>query len=185
MSKRALLVVDLQNDYFPDGKFPLVNIGPALDNVVRVIADARARGDRIVHMRHEFPTADAPFFAPGSEGAQIHPRVEPAQGEPVIVKNRINAFLGTDLEQVFDADGIEDVTVVGAMSHMCIDAATRAASDLGYRTTVVHDACATRDLEFDGQVVPAAQVHKAYMSALAFAYAKVTTTEEYLAAPAA
>src|SRR3546814_14914555 len=71
------------------------------------------------------------------------------------------------------------------MSHMCIDAATRAASDLGYRTTVVHDACATRDLEFDGQVVPAAQVHNAYMSALAFAYAKVTTADEYLAEPAA
>src|SRR3546814_14756141 len=70
------------------------------------------------------------------------------------------------------------------MSHMCIDAATRAASDLGYRTTVVHDACATRDLEFDGQVVPAAQVHNAYMSALAFAYAKVTTADEYLDAPA-
>lgn len=75
---------------------------------------------------------------------------------------------GTD-QQVFDNAGIKEVTVVGAMSHVCIDAATRAASDLGCATTVLHDACATRDLEFNGEVVPAAQAHNAYMSALAFA----------------
>lgn len=91
---------------------------------------------------------------------------------------------GTD-KQVFDNAGIKEVTVVGAMSHMCIDPATRAASDLGCATTVLHDACATRDLEFNGQVVLAAQVHNAYMSALAFAYAKVIATDEYLAAAAA
>ena len=156
-----------------------------MENAARVIAEARAKGDKVVHIRHEFADANAPFFVPGSEGAQIHASVAPAEDEPVIVKHPINAFLDTDLKQVFDADGIEEVTVVGAMSHMCIDAAVRASSDLGYRTTVVHDACATRNLEFDGQVVPAAQVHSAYMSALAFGYSKVTTTAEYLAAPAA
>lgn len=185
MSKRAVLVVDLQNDYLPTGKLPLAGIGAAMENAARVIADARGRGDKVVHIRHEFADASAPFFVPGSEGAQIHASAAPAEGEPVIVKHQINAFLDTDLKQVFDADGIEEVTVVGAMSHMCIDAAARAASDLGYRTTVVHDACATRDLEFNGEMVPAAQVHSAYMSALAFGYAKVMTTGEYLATPAA
>src|SRR3546814_11309920 len=102
-------------------------------------------------------------YTPRFRSALIHSSVERAGDEPVIVKNHINAFLGTDLKQVLEANGTEEVTGVGAMSHMCIDAATRAASDLGYRTTVVHDACATRDLEFDGQLVPAAQVHNAYM----------------------
>lgn len=88
----------------------------------------------------------------------LHASVAPAEGEPVIVKHQINAFLDTDLKQVFDADGIKEVTVVGAMSHMCIDAAVRAASDPGYRTTVIQGACAAWDLEFDGQVVPAEQV---------------------------
>lgn len=114
MSKRAVLVVDLQNDYFPTGQFPLVGIEPAMENAARVIADARDKGDTVVHIRHEFADADAPFFAPGSEGAQIHTSVAPAEGEPVIVKNQINAFLDTDLKQVFDAGGIEEVTVVGA-----------------------------------------------------------------------
>ena len=122
-----------------------------------------------------------PFFVPGSDGVQIHDSVSPQDGEPVIVKNYPNSFLKTDLKQMLERDAIEDLSIVGAMSHMGIDATTRAASDLGYKTTVVHDACATRDLAFQGQTVPAAQVHAALMSALGFAYATVVTTDEYLA----
>ena len=181
MSKRAVIVVDLQNDYFPTGKLPLAGIEQAADNAARIVADARAKGEKVIHIRHEFTGPDSPFFAPGSEGAQIHPSMAPAAGEAVILKNQVNAFLGTGLKQLLDEAGTEEVTVVGAMSHMCIDAATRASSDFGYKTTVIHDACATLDLEFDGKVVPAAQVHSALMSALAFAYATVTTTDAYLA----
>jgi hypothetical protein len=95
--------------------------------------------------------------------------------------SRPNSFLKTDLKQMLDSEAVENVSIVGAMSHMCIDATTRAASDFGYKTTVVHDACATRDVEFRGRTVPAAQVHAALMSALGFAYATIVTTDEYLA----
>jgi nicotinamidase-related amidase len=122
-----------------------------------------------------------PFFVPGTEGAEIIPVVAPADGELVITKNYPNSFRETKLKQALDAEGIQDVVVVGAMSHMCIDATSRAAADLGYSTTIVEDACATRDLEFNGKTVPAAQVHAAYMSALAFAYGKVVTTDEVTA----
>ena len=154
MSKRAVVVVDLQNEYLPTGKLELVGIDQALGNAARVIADARGKGDLLVHVRHEFVGPDAQFFVPGTDGVQIHPTVAPQGQEAVIVKNFPNSFLKTDLEQMLKENGIEEVTVVGAMSHMCIDATTRAASDLGYKTTVVHDACATRDLEFRGQTVP-------------------------------
>ena len=180
MSKRAVVVVDLQNEYLPTGKLPLVGIDQALDNAARVIADARKNGDLIAHVRHEFPTPDAPFFKPGTDGVQIHSAVAPAEGETVILKNYPNSFLKTNLKELLDNNGVEEVTVVGAMSHMCIDATVRASSDFGYKTTVLHDACATRDLEFGGRVVPAAQVHAALMSALEFGYAKVVTTEAYL-----
>lgn len=180
MSKHAIIVVDLQNEYLSTGKLPLAGIDSALANAARVIADARSAGNTVIHVRHESTDANAPFFAPGSDAVQINPAVAPTEGEPVIVKNHPNAFLKTGLKQLLDAQGAEEVTIVGAMSHMCIDATTRAASDFGYKATVVHDACATRDLEFGGQVVPAAQVHAAMMSALAFAYAKVETTDEYL-----
>lgn len=180
MSKRALVVVDLQNEYLPTGKLPLEGIDEALDNAARVIADARAKGDLVVHVRHESGQPDRPFFVPGSDGVRIHAKVAPRDGEQVIVKNHPNSFLETDLKQTLDAEGIEDVTIVGAMSHMCVDATTRAASDFGYRTTVVDDACATRDLEFRGRIVPAKEVHAALMAALGFAYGRVVSAEEYL-----
>ncbi|KIP99383.1 MULTISPECIES: cysteine hydrolase family protein [Pseudomonas] len=181
MSKRALILIDIQNDYFADGKWPLHGIDAAARNAARVLAAARAAGDTVVHVRHEFQGDGAPFFAAGSSGAQIHASVQPQAGESVVLKHKVNAFRDTDLKAQLDKAGVEQITLVGAMSHMCIDAAARASADFGYATTVIHDACATRDQEFEGNQVPATQVQAAYMAALAFAYATVTSTEQYLA----
>lgn len=180
MSKRAIVVVDLQNDYWPTGKWPLQGIDEAAANAAKVIEKARMAGDMVIHVRHEFTSPDAPFFAPGSEGAEINVAVQPAGDETIILKNHPNSFRDTELKQVLDEKGIEEVVVVGAMSHMCIAATARAATDYGYRTVVVQDACATRDVEFNGVTVPAAQVHAANMSALAFAYGEVIDTGDYL-----
>jgi nicotinamidase-related amidase len=181
MSRQALIVVDIQNDYFPTGKWPLVGIDAAADNAARIINATRDAGELVVHVRHEFTTDDAPFFAPGSEGAKLHPKVINRPQEPVVLKHFINSFRDTDLKSILDKHGIDQLLIVGAMSHMCIDGITRAAVDLGYNATVVHDACASRDLEFNGTTVPAAQVHAAFMAALGFGYAAVVSTEEYLA----
>lgn len=181
MTRRALLVVDIQNEYFPSGGLPLADIEPAAARAARAIAAARARGDLLVHIRHETPAPAAPFFVPGGHGAQFHASVLPAEGEAVIVKHHPNAFRDTGLKALLDANGVRAVAVVGAMSHMCVDAIVRAAHDLGYRTTTLHDACATRDLAFGGVAVPAAQAHAAIMAALAFAYGEVTDTEAWAA----
>lgn len=181
MSKRAIVVVDLQNDYWPSGKWPLDGIDLAAANAARVIEKARAAGDTVIHVRHESSSSDAPFFVPGSVGAEISDVVRPAPEETVILKNYPNAFRETGLKQALDEKNVEEVVVVGAMSHMCIAATGRAATDFGYKTTVVHDACATRDVEFNGVTVPAAQVHAANMSALAFAYGEVIGTADFLA----
>ncbi|WP_442108755.1 cysteine hydrolase family protein [Pseudomonas sp. NUPR-001] len=181
MSKHALIVIDIQNDYFPGGKWTLEGADRAADNAARVLAATRAKGDLVVHVRHEFESADAPFFTPGSEGARIHPKVAAQANEPVVLKHKVNSFLNTELKALLDQHNIAAVTVVGSMSHMCIDGFTRAAADFGYDVSVIHDACATRDLEFNGVTVPAAQVHAAYMASLAFAYAQVIATEDFLA----
>ncbi|QSL93425.1 cysteine hydrolase [Ectopseudomonas toyotomiensis] len=181
MSKRALILIDIQNDYFANGKWPLAGMDSATANAARVLAAARQAGDKVIHVCHEFESADAPFLAPDSAGASIHPQVQPLPGEAVVLKHQINAFLGTDLKAQLDAAGIEQITLVGAMSHMCIDAAARASADFGYATAVIHNACATRDQEFEGRGIAAEQVHAAYMAALAFAYAGVVSTEQYLA----
>lgn len=180
MSKRAIIAIDIQNEYFPAGRFPLVGIEQATANAARVIAAARAKGDAVIHVRHLSLSEDAPIFAPGTPGIDINVAVRPADGEKVITKNFVNSFRGTDLKETLDAGGVEEVVIVGAMSHMCIEGATRAASDFGFKATVVHDACATRDLEFGGAIVPAAQVHAAVMAALAFAYSEIVDTATFL-----
>lgn len=180
MSPRALIVIDIQNDYFPGGKWTLEGIDATADNAARLIAAVRAQGGLVVHVRHEFPTSDAPFFVPGSKGAEIHPKALPAEGEPVVVKHHINSFRDTELKAILDRNGIEEVVIVGAMSHMCVDAGARAANDFGYGVTVVHDACAARDLEFNGQIVPAAQTHAASMAAIDFGYATTLSTDQFL-----
>jgi nicotinamidase-related amidase len=89
-------------------------------------------------------------------------------------------FATPGLKQMLDAKGVKEVVIVGAMSHMCIDATSRAAADLGYSVVIIHDACATMNLEFKGTTVPAVQVHAACMAGFAFGYGTVTTTNEYL-----
>lgn len=181
MNKRATIVVDLQNEYLPTGKLPLVGLDAALVNAARIIAAARAKGELLIHIRHEGVKPNAPAFTPGTVGVQIIPAVAPLDREPVVVKNYPNSFRGTQLKELLDAQGVKELVVIGAMSHMCIEATSRAAADFGYPVTVVHDACATMNLEFDGTAVPAAQVHAASMAALAFGYASITTTDKCLA----
>src|SRR4051794_14321392 len=96
MSKKALIVVDIQNDYFPNGKWPLAGAEAAADNAARIIAAARTAGDLVVYIRHEFTVENPPFFKVGSEGAQIHPKVLNRPGEHVVVKNHVNSFRETD-----------------------------------------------------------------------------------------
>ncbi|WP_448953601.1 cysteine hydrolase family protein [Labrys neptuniae] len=180
MTKRALILVDIQNDYFPGGKWTLTGIEPAAANAARLLDAARAKGDLVVHVRHEAP-AEAPFFAVGSEGAEINQAVANRAGEEVVVKNFPNSFRATGLRDLLDGAGVSDVLIAGAMSHMCIEATARAAADFGYAVTVAHDAAATRDLEFGGVTVPAAQAHAAAMASLAFGYAKLASTDELLA----
>lgn len=181
MPKTALIIVDIQNDYFPGGKCELDSVEAAAANAARLLAAFRGSDLPIVHVRHEFSTSDVPFFVPGSPGAEIHPAVAVANAEPVVLKHHINSFRETNLQELLAARDVDGVLVCGAMSHMCIDAITRAANDLGYACTVAHDACATLQLEFNGITVPATQVHAAFMAALAFGYATVSSTDELVA----
>lgn len=178
--KNALIIVDIQNDYFPDGRMPLVGIERAADNARKLLDRYRREGAPTFHIQHTWEDPAAPFFVAGSPGAEIHESIAPHTEETVIVKHFPNSFRESSLLDELRRAGAEQLTICGAMSHMCIDATTRAAADLGYACVVAHDACATRDVEFEGTKVAAADVHAAYMSALGFAYAKVMETGEAL-----
>ncbi|UZA68788.1 cysteine hydrolase family protein [Pseudomonas viridiflava] len=180
--KPGLIVVDLQNEYLPTGKLPLTGIEAAVANAVRVIAHARSAGVPVFHIRHESEGEGAGIFVKGSNGAEIQHAVAPQGEETVTVKKHINAFRETDLKHQLKTFGVQEVVVIGAMSHMCIDAVVRAAADMGYPVTVLHDACATLDLSYNGVNVPAAQVHAAMMAAFEFGYATVKSVDDYLSA---
>lgn len=182
MAKRALIVVDLQNEYEASGKLPLEKLDQAVANAKRVLTAARDRKEMIVHIRHETPGSDDAPFAIGTSGTEIIAAVAPVKDETTLTKHYPNAFRDTELKAVLDEAGVEEVIIVGAMSHMCIDATARAAFDYGYAVTVISDACATRALSIDGVEVPAVHVHAAFMAALAFAYGPVVSTADFLAA---
>ncbi len=183
MSNTALLLIDFQNDYYPTyagAKWALSGTEAAAQNASQLLNAFRQKGLPVIHVRHEFPSEEAPFFLPNSEGAQIHSSVAPIEGETVILKHQINSFRDTELQAKLEELQVTKLVIVGAMSHMCIDAVTRAAVDFGYDCNVAHDACATLDLEFNGVTVPAAQVHAAYMAALKFGYCDVDSTANLL-----
>lgn len=176
--KTGLLIVDVQNDYFPGGKMALVEIEKAAANVAELLSHFRSSKQPTFHIQHTWEDEASPFFVAGSEGANIHRSVAPGPNETVIVKHFPNSFRESRLLDELKKAGVERLAICGAMSHVCIDATTRAAADLGFDCVVVHDACATTNVEFNGTKVPAAKVHAAFMSALGFAYAQVVPTAE-------
>lgn len=174
---RLLLLIDIQRDYFPGGRHPLVEPDVAADAAARLLAAFRTAGERVVHVQHVWDAPDAAFLAPGTPGVEFDPRVAPDGEEHVVTKAHPNAFLGTGLEALVRAADPDELVVAGMMSSMCVDATVRAASDLGFSVTVAHDACAAPDLSFGGAVLPGAQVHAAFMAALGDAYARVTDAD--------
>lgn len=170
---RGLVIVDIQNDYFPGGANPLEGPAAAAARAARLLAGFRERGEPLVHMQHVWDAPDAAFMAPGTPGVEIHQSVAPLAGETVIQKHHPNSFLDTTLEEHLRAAGVDRLVVCGMMTSMCVDATVRAGSDLGFPMVVAHDACATMPLEFAGRTIAAADVHAAFLSALADSYAEV------------
>jgi len=181
MNDTALIIVDLQNDYFPGGTMELSGIEQASRNAARILQHFRSSGLSVHHIRHISVHEGATFFLSNTQGSEIHAAMSPVEGESVIIKHFPNSFLATELEKALKGQSVKQLIICGAMSHMCIDATTRAAFDLGFGCMVAHDACATKDLEFLGKITPAAQVHAAFMAALNGIYARVISTEEILA----
>ena len=178
MAERALVVIYIQNDYFPGGKMELEGADAAAQKAAGAIAHFRKSGLPIFHVRHLSVRPGATFFIPGTAGADIHAAVRPAQGETVIEKNFPNSFRATGLERALKESGASELVVAGMMTHMCVDASVRAAADLGYKVTLLGDACATRAQSFGGETLPARQVHHAFLAALNGFYAKVIASHE-------
>jgi nicotinamidase-related amidase len=178
--KTGLVLIDIQNDYFPGGNMELVGIEKAATNAQKILQRFRDQKDPIFHIQHISMHPQATFMLPNTKGVQINEKVVAKPGEPIIEKHFPNSFRDTSLLNQLKDENIEELVICGAMSHMCIDTSVRAAFDLGFSCTVIEDACATRDLEYKGEVIEASKVHAAFMSALSLPFAEVVSTETYL-----
>lgn len=180
-SKQALIIIDLQNDYFAGGKHPLVNPDQALNNALQLKDAFQEHQLPVIYIQHINPMADAPFFEQDTPGAELHEALNvDIHHDTIIEKNYPNSFYKTNLQDKLKELDIEQVVICGAMTHMCVDSTTRAAMELGYNPLLIEDATATCDLEHHGHTVKAQDVQDAYIAALS-SFATVTTTQEYLA----
>ena len=175
----ALLLIDIQNDYFPGGKHELVAPLTAAQHAYMLLQCFRESAGHHVHVQHVSREPDATFFIAGDRGTDIHESVAHFEGEPLVYKHHPNSFLETTLHELLQSWGIQRLVITGMMTHMCVDATARAAADLGYGVIVASDACATRDLKFGSTLVPADHVQKAFLAALE-AYGRVMPTENIL-----
>ena len=174
----ALLIIDIQNDYFPGGKMELEGAEAAAAHASSVLKKFREQRMPVFHVRHLSTRPGSTFFIPGTAGAETHAKVQPREGEAVVEKKFPHSFRGTNLKELLDRNGVKNLVVAGMMTHMCVDASVRHAADLGYKITLLGDACATRAQSFGGETVPARQVHAAFLAALNGFYAKVVNTHE-------
>ncbi len=170
--KEALLIIDVQNDYFPGGANELVRPYEAEKRIQELIAGSRAVGRPVVYIQHFNPPDDS-FFLEGTRGAEISDRIRPQEGDKVIVKRYPNSFLETELDAYLKSLGTDTLIVCGMMTHMCVDTTVRAAMDYGYRVKLAADACATMDLTLNGETIPADTVHRAFVAALDGVFAEI------------
>jgi nicotinamidase-related amidase len=166
--KKALLIIDIQDFYFPGGKSALVEPEKAAANAALLLQDFRNRNMLVIHVRHN-----------AEPGGKINDIVKPLPSEKIISKDEVNCFKGTDLLDYLKTNKIDSLVICGMQTHMCVEAATRAASDFGFKCTLIHDACATKDLKFGDKIVKADDVHYSTLSTLTN-YAKILSTKDYL-----
>lgn len=175
----ALVIIDVQNDYFPQGKCELFQSEQALKVTKRLLEHFRERKLPIFYVQHISPE-DAAFFLPNTKGVQLHKEIEPLGSEYIIVKHTPNGFHETTLQEKLTSLSIKNLVMCGMMTHMCVDTTVRAAKDLGYLVTLISDACATKDLEWNGRKLPASLINDVYMASLNGRFATVMSSTDYL-----
>ena len=181
MSDTVLIVIAMQRDYFAGGSAPLPDMERALERAARLIAMFRTNAVPVIHVRHLEHDPAVGFLLEGTPGADIDPRVAPQGEEVLIAKHYPNAFRDTNLAKLLHVQGAKELFFCGATSNRCIDSTVRVAFDMGYRCTVIEDACAAADLEFAGKAIPALQVHRVFMTALACACGEVVDLKTFSA----
>ncbi len=176
--KTALLIIDVQNDYFTNGRMELNNSFDASVKIKELIDSFRKKLMPVVHVQHISTKPGATFFLPDTPGVEFHENVKPVTGEKVVIKNYPNSFRNTDLDDYLKANNISKLVITGMMTHMCVDTTVRAAFDLGYDCYVVGDCCATRSLKIYDTEISSENVQNSFLAALNGVFSKVIKKDD-------
>ncbi|MDD2367324.1 MAG: cysteine hydrolase family protein [Desulfuromonadaceae bacterium] len=176
----ALILIDIQNDYFANGRMELVGSMEAAGAAALLLKAFRQAGWPVFHIQHVSMQPGASFFLPNTKGSEIHHSVAPLPEETIITKHFPNSFRETDLLEKLRRVEVDSILFCGMMTSMCVDATVRAAFDQGFTCTVAQDACATLNLSFDGETIPARHVHGSFLAAMGAVYAKIRATDDIL-----
>ena len=176
----ALLLLEIQNDYFPNGRMPLEKSLDASSKAQIALNAYREKKMPIIHVQHISTQPNASNLLPCTKGAEFYHSVAPMKGEMIIKKHYPNSFKDTSLLAYLNKNQIKNLVICGMMTHLTIDATVRAASDYNFNCMVLHDTCTARQLEFNQVIIPAQNVHYAFISALYPNYASIIGADDYM-----
>jgi nicotinamidase-related amidase len=181
MTKRALIVIDVQNEYF-DGALPITHPSrdESLANITKAMDAARAAGVPVVVVEHEDTEADSPIFRPGTHEQELRPEVAEREADHHVVKRLPGSFTGTDLGEFLEAQGVDRVSIAGYMTHMCVDTTAREAAHRGLEVEILDDATGTLSLENHGYAAEGEELHRATLVAQGQFFADVLSTDAWL-----
>lgn len=179
-SQQALLVIDVQNEYFT-GRLPITYPKDSLDNILKAMDYAAIEGMPVVVIQHTAPSKDSPTFRKGSEEWKLHPEIEKRKRDVLIEKSLPGSFTGTELEKWLREKGIERVAICGYMTQMCCDTTARQAFHLGFQVDFLSDATGTLSVQNSAGSISDCDLHRAVMVTMAMKFASVRRTEEWIA----
>src|SRR5574344_1920207 len=177
---KALLIIDVQNDYFPAEKLEFDASIKAVEKIRKIIDKFNAKKLPIIYIRHIAKNKNAKFFIEGTKGTEIYEEIKPEPDDIIIEKHYPNSFRETELKKICEAKEIDTLVIAGMMTHMCVDTTTRAAKDLGFDCILISDCCATKDLVYKDQIIRAEDVQHSFLAALNGTFAQVIDSNDYL-----
>lgn len=177
--KRALLVIDVQNEYFT-GQLPVTYPSGSLDNITKAIKAAHANNIPVIVIQHTAPQEDSKTFKKGTEEWKLHPRMAGERYDHLIEKNLPGSFTGTDLEAWLRERDIETLVIAGYMTQMCCDTTARQAFHLGFSVEFLSDATGTLQISNYAGTIRAEELHRAILVTQAMKFSKVLSTEDWL-----
>jgi nicotinamidase-related amidase len=181
MTKRALIVIDVQNEYF-DGALPITDPPreTSLANIGRAMDAANEAGVPVIVVRHGDTDPDGGIFLQGSHAWELHPEIDQRSRDYLVDKAYPGTFTGTELEGILQQEGVDTVSITGYMTHMCVDTTSRQAAHRGLAVEILNDATGTLALENSGGSAGGEELHRATLVAQGQFFADVMTTDEWL-----